>query len=297
MKTIKRREFLKTSIKYSVVPFCLNDIGFEILKKEKIKIALQLVSVIPCCNKDIVGSLHSIAEMGYKGVEFSSRFGGFYGKSPQEMKKLLDDCGLACAGWHPTPAEFEKDVLQQTIDTAHELGVKYLIQAELAVKKDEITKRESWLKAADRFNAINKVLVSNGLAAGYHNHTEEFTKIGDVTGWEILFDNTDKSFVQQIDTAHCIVGGGDPVKLINKYKGRTKTIHLKERGIKDFGIGEPAFGEGKVPWDAVFKACEKNGGTEWYIMERYMGQSPLNHNEDMEGAKQYIQFMKSKKRA
>ncbi len=84
--------------------------------------------------------------------------------------------------------------------------------------------------------------------------------------------------------------------MINKYKDRTKTIHLKERGIKDFGPGEPPFGEGKCPWDDVFKACEKNGGTEWYIMERYMGQTAIN-NEDMEGAKQYIQFMKSKKRA
>jgi sugar phosphate isomerase/epimerase len=296
MNNVKRREFIKTSLKYSILPFYFDDTGFQILKKGGIKVALQLVSVIPSCKEDIVGSLLAIAEMGYKGVEFASNFGGFYGKNPGEMKKILDDCGLACAGWHPTTSEFEQNTLQRTIDTAHELGVKYLIQAELAVKKGETDKRESWLKAADRFNAINKVCLSNGLAAGYHNHTEEWRKIGDVTGWEILFDNTDKNFVHQIDTAHCLAGGGELVNMINKYKNRTKTIHLKERGIKDFGLGEPPFGEGKCPWDEVFKACEKNGGTEWYIMERFMGETASN-NEDMGGAKQYIQFMKSKKRA
>ncbi len=84
--------------------------------------------------------------------------------------------------------------------------------------------------------------------------------------------------------------------MIIKYKDRTKTIHLKERGIKYFGPGEPPFGEGKMPWNDVFKACEKNGGTEWYVMERFMGHTPIN-NVDMEGAKQYIEFMKYKKRA
>jgi len=295
MSPLKRREFIKTSLKYSVFPFCL-DVGPHLLKKSKIKVAIQLVSIIPSCKKDIVGTLQTIAQMGYKGVEFASGFGGFYGKTPREMKKLLDDCGLACAGWHPTTSELEQNALQKTINTAHELGVKYLIQAELAVKKKEIDKKESWLKAADRFNEINKVCLSNGLVVGYHNHTEEWTKIGDVTGWEILFDNTDRNFVHQIDTAHCLAGGAELVKMINKYKERTKTIHLKERGIKDFGTGEPPFGEGKCPWNEIFKACEKNGGTEWYIMERYMGQS-VSNNEDMEGAKQYIQFMKSKRRA
>lgn len=293
---LKRREFIKTSIKYSVLPFCLDDLGSHLLKKAKINVAIQLVSIIPSCKEDLAGTLRAIAQMGYKGVEFASGFGGFYGKTPLEMKKLLDEYGLACAGWHPANSELEQNALPKTIDAAHELGVKYLIQAELAVKKEEIDNRESWLKAADRFNSINKVCLSNGLAAGYHNHTEEWTKIGNVTGWELLFDNTDRSFVHQIDTAHCLAGGGELVNMINKYKDRTKTIHLKERGIKDFGPGEPPFGEGKCPWDEVFKACEKNGGTEWYIMERYMGQSAIN-NEDMEGAKQYIQFMKSKKRA
>ena len=296
MDSLKRRQFIKSSLKYSVLPFCMGDLSLSLLKRKRIKVALQLVSIIPACKEDLVGTLHAIAEMGYKGVELSSRFGGFYGKTPREFKKLLDEYDLACAGWHPALSEFEQSTLQKTINTAHELGVKYLIQAELPVKKDEIDKRESWLKAADRFNQISEFCISNALAAGYHNHTEEWSKMGDETGWEILFDNTDKRFVHQIDTAHCLAGGGDPVKMINKYKGRTKTIHLKERGIKDFGPEEPPFGEGKCPWDDVFHACEKNGGTEWYIMERYMGQTAIN-NADMKGAKQYMQFMKSKKRA
>lgn len=68
MNILKRREFIKASLKYSVVPFCLNDLGIDLLKKDKIKVAIQLVSIIPSCNEDIIRSLHSIAQMGYKGV-------------------------------------------------------------------------------------------------------------------------------------------------------------------------------------------------------------------------------------
>jgi sugar phosphate isomerase/epimerase len=149
------------------VPFCQDDIGSPIVEKRKIKVAIQLVSLIPGCKEDLAGTLRAVAQMGYKGVEFASNFGGFYGKTPVDIKKLLDECGLACAGWHPATSEFEQNALPKTIDTAHELGVKYLIQAQLAVKREEIDKRESWLKAADRFNAINKVCLSKGLAAGY----------------------------------------------------------------------------------------------------------------------------------
>lgn len=266
------------------------------LFKSKQKVALQLVSVIPSCNKNLIGTLKSIAQMGYKGVEFSSRFGNFYGKSPVEMRKILNDYGLLCAGWHPTRQELDESSLSKSIETAHAIGAKYLIQAELPVSQQEIGSREAWLRAAEKFNKLSSLLNQEGLSIGYHNHTEEWTKFENTNGWEVFFDNTSKDVIHQIDTAHCLKGGGDPVRMIRKYAGRTKTIHLKERGINDFGTGEPAFGEGKVAWSEVFKACEQKGATEWYIMERYMGQAFDNEN-DIKGARQYIEFMKSRKKA
>jgi sugar phosphate isomerase/epimerase len=293
MKQIKRRTFLKQFSAVSMAPFMLPTNAPYQLKQ---KVALQLVSVIPSCRQDLAGTLRSLAKMGYKGVEFSSRFGNLFGKKPVEMRKILDDNGLVCAGWHPIPKELENVSLPQSIATAHAIGAKYLIQAELPVSQQEISSREAWLRAAEKFNILSSLLKPEGLSIGYHNHTEEWTRFENTNGWEVFFDTTSGDVVHQIDTAHCLKGGGDPVSMIRKYKGRTRTIHLKERGINDFGSGEPAFGKGKVAWAEVFKACEQEGGTEWYIMERYMGQTP-DRNNDIEGAKQYIEFMKSRKKA
>jgi sugar phosphate isomerase/epimerase len=42
------------------------------------------------------------------------------------------------------------------------------------------------------------------------------------------------------------------------------TIHLKEYSKTS---PKALLGEGDVPWDKVFRLCEKVGGTKWYIVE------------------------------
>src|SRR5687767_9171426 len=100
MNLINRRHFVKQFTCLSLSPFFIPSI--EIFRARQ-KVALQLVSVIPSCNEDLVGTFKSLAEMGYKGVEFSSKFGNLFGSSPVEMRKIMADYGLLCAGWHPIP--------------------------------------------------------------------------------------------------------------------------------------------------------------------------------------------------
>ncbi len=65
-------------------------------KKEKLPIGLQLYSVRKQCEKDLPGVLKAVAEMGYEGVEFA----GYYDRTADELKKLLDGNGLKCCGTH-----------------------------------------------------------------------------------------------------------------------------------------------------------------------------------------------------
>jgi hypothetical protein len=76
----------------------MDDLGSHLLKKGKIKVAIQLVSIIPSCKEDVVGTFHAIAQIGYKRVEFATGFGGFYGKTPGEMQKVLDEYRSAFDG-------------------------------------------------------------------------------------------------------------------------------------------------------------------------------------------------------
>jgi sugar phosphate isomerase/epimerase len=68
----------------------------------------------------------------------------------------------------------------------------------------------------------------------------------------------------QLDVGHARRAGADPVDVINRYKGRVVSIHVKEYSPDK---PEAILGEGAVEWKNVFAALEKNGGIEWYIVE------------------------------
>ena len=60
--------------------------------KRKLLIGLQLYSVRDDCAKDLPGTLKAVAKMGYSGVEFA----GYYGRTAQELRRMLDENGLKC---------------------------------------------------------------------------------------------------------------------------------------------------------------------------------------------------------
>src|SRR5580704_6742893 len=59
-------------------------------------IGLQLYSVRTDCAKDLPGTLKAVAKMGYTGVEFA----GYYNRSAEDLKKMMDEDGLNCYGTH-----------------------------------------------------------------------------------------------------------------------------------------------------------------------------------------------------
>src|SRR5271165_6373891 len=61
-------------------------------------IGLQLYTVRDDCAKDFPGVLKAVAKMGFSGVEFA----GYYGRSAEELRQMLDDDNLKCYGSHVT---------------------------------------------------------------------------------------------------------------------------------------------------------------------------------------------------
>ena len=53
----------------------------------KLPIAIQLYSVRDDMEKDFVGTIKKVKDLGYEGVEFA----GLFDKTPAEVKKLVDE--------------------------------------------------------------------------------------------------------------------------------------------------------------------------------------------------------------
>lgn len=231
---------------------------------KKIPIGLELYTVRNELPKDFTGTIQAVGKMGYEGVEFA----GYYGwdNKPTELRKLLDDCGLKCCGTHTGLATLEGDNLKKTADLHKTLGNKFLICPSLSAKS-----ANGWIDLAKKFNDIAARAKEYDMLVGYHSHGGDFKKFDGKTTWEIFFDNTNPEVIHQIDVGNTLEGGGDPLAMIKKYPGRTKTTHIKEFG----GAPDAPIGEGTIDWKTLLETYETVSGVEWYIVEHEKGNTPM----------------------
>lgn len=223
----------------------------------RIPIAVQLYSVRDACGKDFDGTLKQIAEMGFEGVEFAGYYQ--YGGNPQALRQKLDEFKLKVAGTHIGAGSLTSGSLRKTVEFHKTIGCKFLI-----VPGDgRFTHPEKSKEYAQLLTEAAAALKPEGMYCGHHNHTGEFKKAeGDKTYWDLFAERTSQEVVLQNDIGWTTAAGLDPVELIKRYPGRTKTTHLKAHG------GKPIIGQDKVNWKGVIPALYKFGGTEWFIIEQ-----------------------------
>jgi sugar phosphate isomerase/epimerase len=250
----------------SVLPRALPAMPSSKGRTAKIPVGVQLYSVRDDAGKDLDAVLAAISRAGYEGIEYA----GYYGHSAEELRKLQDKYGLKCCGTHTGLDTLMGDELQKTIDFNKTLGNKYLIVPWLPDERR--ASRAAWIATAKLFNEIAAKAKAQGMRVGYHAHAGDFQKVDGEAGWDVFFASAQSDVIMQIDTGNARGGGADPLEYIRKYRGRSATVHLKEYAR---GNGKALIGEGEIPWNDVFAACEKGGGVEWYIVEQEDGEMPM----------------------
>ncbi|MDR2704410.1 MAG: sugar phosphate isomerase/epimerase [Planctomycetaceae bacterium] len=254
---MERRLFLKTATvsALGVVSFSsVSSVALAAAKKKRIPISVQVYSVRKAAEKDLAEALKKIAEIGYEGVEFA----GYYGKDPKEVRKFLDDAGLKCSGTHTGIGALRGDNFEKTIELHKTLGTQFIIVPGGIDK--ELHSVEGNKKIAEEFNKLAEKAKAVGMVIGYHAHGGDAKLIDGIPAWERFFDATTPDVLMEMDLGNYRAGGGDPYKMIEKFKGRSKAVHLKESGDAIIGAGE-------IDWKRTFELCETIGGTQWYVVE------------------------------
>jgi sugar phosphate isomerase/epimerase len=224
----------------------------------KIPIAVQLYSVRHTAEKDLAGVLAHVGKAGFDGVEFA----GYYGHDAPAIRKMLDGNGLKVAGTHIQLDTLLGDNLPRTLEFNRTIGNRILIVPGLPQKyRSSIA---AWKETAKIFDAIVDRVQPEGYVLGYHNHTAEFQPMEGQTPFDVFFGSTKKDVKVQFDIGHAARAGADPEAVIQRYRGRVISVHIKEYqpGNEDVHLGE-----GQVKWKDVFRALESSGGVEWYIVE------------------------------
>lgn len=255
-----RRQFIKTALGCAAGMnlHTLNPIIAMAQNVQTIPIAFQLYTVRGEFARDVPGTLKKLAEIGYVAVEFWG-YGGtlevYKSYSAKALHKLLKDCGLKCCGMHIEPKALDQEHLPHTIEVNQTLGSQYL---NVAAAKDKMATDSSIAQFADFLNQASDLCAKHKLTVGYHAHPFDFEKIGGHFAWELLFDRLKPELNMQMDVGNCLNGKGDPIAMLKKYPGRTKTIHIKEHADAAF--------DGDY-YREIFHLCETTSDTKWYIVE------------------------------
>ena len=228
------------------------------------KVGLQVYSIRDIYAKNPSEAFKLIKDCGYDAVDMF----GPVTMGAEELKKLLDDNGLECCGWHADWNYISKpDILEMFAAYNKIIGNKYLICPGLPFAWQEKTNKDQWLDAAKKLNEIAAKLKKHGMFTGIHSHDVEFkpTEGTDELPWDILAKNTTDDVVLQNDMGNTYAAGFEPVAVIKKYPGRYRTIHIKPYSLTK-GMKAP-IGEDDIDWAETVKFCNEKGNTEYFIIE------------------------------
>jgi sugar phosphate isomerase/epimerase len=254
--SLSRRTFLALS---AMLPWAL-----QATKSQPIPIGLELYSVRDALQKDLQGTVRSVAQMGYRVVEFYDPYFQWSDNQAKDVRKLLDDVGVRCLSTHNNDDYFGVDKIKRTRDLNLILGSKYVVLAYAEPKPGP----DGWKPIADLLNSAAEQLESSGLKVGYHNHEAEFTAAHGVRPMEFLAKSTKPSVMLQLDVGTCLQAGSDPAAWIRANPGRIRSIHLKDWSSDPSKGYKVLFGEGDAKWNSIFAAAESVGGVEYYLLEQ-----------------------------
>jgi sugar phosphate isomerase/epimerase len=230
------------------------------LTMRKIPVAVQMYSLRDESEKDFVGTLKKVAELGFDGVEFA----GYGGITVKEVKELLDELGLKAAASHVPLEELENN-LAQVIEDQKTLGSKFLVCPYLMPDQRS---EQDYQKLISFLEKAGEACRYAGITLLYHNHDFELERLSDgrMALEAILEDTNEANLKAEFDVYWLKKAGENPVEWITKYKNRTPLIHLK-----DMTLDEEQFfaelGTGGVDIEAVLHTGEENN-VEWWVVEQ-----------------------------
>jgi inosose dehydratase len=244
--------------------------------------------------------LDEIARAGYEGTEL-----GPYGYLPTEAAALARELKARRLGLGSSFVALPlEDTARRADSVAHALRVARLLATqgvgEVILADDEDPERAriagrvaesghagwsdaQWGEAAATIQAVAKALRDElGMRVVVHHHAGTFVE----TPGEIdrLLGATDADLVGLLlDTGHCVYGGGDPLDVLKRHRGRVRYLHLKDareselRHVRTTGVSMAEawkrgvfcpLGEGVVDFPRVVETLRGNGYAGWLIVEQ-----------------------------
>src|SRR5439155_4406791 len=154
----------------------------------------------------------------------------------------------------------------------HDVGGLYL-QVTDARPKGRPVVAADYVRLGRLMTEIGKRTADLGIALGYHNHMNSLGEKPEEV--DRILEAADPRYVKlELDIAHYLQGGGDPVLAVRRYRDRLLFLHIKdvESPVPGAAAGKPSYrfvelGRGKVDVKGVFAALHDVKFRGWAIVE------------------------------
>lgn len=266
-------------------------------------IGLQLYSLGDAAAKNLEGTFSRVAAIGYGDIELA----GLFGHKSAELRLAADRAGLSLSSIHLSGSDgassgilsFDSEP-QRIADDLGALGVNRLVLPMPPFSAGGAQPHEGedwgaavmriftaagsdlWKRTAAMLNEKGAAMKPFGISVGYHNHNIEFASVGGMTGWDILWHETDPDLVTfEFDIAWLAAAGLDPVAFLQAHRGRVRQIHIKDVGASTkpnfaFQMEATEVGSGKLDWARILPAAYASGVRQFYVEQEAFTTPPMD---------------------
>jgi sugar phosphate isomerase/epimerase len=270
---MKRRQFLRTALASSLA----SSASFQALALSKNnryrkEIGIQLYTLRNQLKADTIGTIKAVAQAGYKQVEpYGFPDAGLMIQASKDNGMAVNSSHFA---WESVTDPSKKGTIPfaKILDEARKVGLTHLVVPYLHEHNRQ--NLDDYKRLAENCNRAAQLSKQAGVQLSYHNHAFEFQpQEGGKIGYDILIKEFSPEMKFEMDVFWVVVGGADPVKLIEKLKGRVSQLHLKDvkkgMALPNFGsIPKDAFkelGNGSINMEPIINAAEKGGVAHCHV--------------------------------
>ena len=231
-------------------------------------------------------------DIGFQGVEL----GGIFPREPAALRSVLAPFDLALVGgWYSgnlltQSAEAEIAALQSHLSLLKALGSTVFVFAETSnavhgnknapLSSTPRLKNEDWAQFGARMTDVADYIAGQGLKFAYHHHLG--TVVERPADLAAFLHATGANVRLTLDTGHAVLGGIDPVDVIERHAARIAHVHCKDvrsavhetarASGKSFldGVLAGMFtvpGDGDIDFGAIMRALKGANYSGWIIIE------------------------------
>jgi sugar phosphate isomerase/epimerase len=225
-------------------------------------IAVQLWSVRDQLAADFDGTVATLADIGFAGVETA-----FGVEAETDEEQIIHAAGVftrhglqVCSAHVEIPLGKNLDAVLRQADI---LGTRRIVWHGWP-EDPRYRSRAGVDELVDVYGRANDVARAEGLAFGIHNHWWELHPVDGTPSLELLHAALDPSVFFELDVYWATVAGVDPAALITRLDSRVQLIHVKDGAAEDVDAPMVALGHGSVSLEPTLAAAED---AAWWIVE------------------------------